>query len=367
MPATRSLAATPNDTDVTAPPITPDATEAEATWSALVCTDTAPPAVAAPMTKPLKVTVAAVLALAIPDSTVITMLDIPQAAALAVAPPLTSMLDATTPNVKNPGGYIRVMVLGAKSAPPAVGVKEKVNSTPVLFISRSALEMANATAETAPPMFPDGVQSDGKRSRLVETVTLPPAVGAAPMAKPLRVTVTTALAATVPDCNEITMLDAPLAEAPAVAAPLIATLDGTTPDAKNPGGYMSVMVPGTESAPPAVGAKPNINETPALLTTRLLTDKPKRFKLAEPPIDLDGTNREDMESSIVCKLTEPPAVGVPPIVKPDNVTVTAALAASVAVPLVMTMDVAPGAAAVRVAPPDTAADGVALPEKKPDG
>ena len=59
---------------------------------------------------------------------------------------------------------------------------------------------------------------------------------------------------------------------------------------------------------------------------------------------------------------------LPPIVKPDNVTVTAALAASVAVPLlVMTMDVAPGAAAVRVAPPDTAADGVVLPEKKING
>jgi hypothetical protein len=59
-------------------------------------------------------------------------------------------------------------------------------------------------------------------------------------------------------------------------------------------------------------------------------------------------------------------VGVLPIVKPDNVTVTAVLAAS-AMPLVKTMDVAPGAAATRVAPPDTAADGVALVEKKPDG
>ena len=64
-------------------------------------------------------------------------------------------------------------------------------------------------------------------------------------------------------------------------------------------------------------------------------------------------------------MTEPPPVGVLPIVKPDNVTVTATLAASVAVPLVMTMDVAPGAAADRVALPDTAADGAALVEKKP--
>ena len=60
-------------------------------------------------------------------------------------------------------------------------------------------------------------------------------------------------------------------------------------------------------------------------------------------------------------------MGVPPIVKFDNVTVTAVLAARAAVPLVMMMDVAPGAAADRVAPPDTAADGVGLVKKKPDG
>jgi hypothetical protein len=60
-------------------------------------------------------------------------------------------------------------------------------------------------------------------------------------------------------------------------------------------------------------------------------------------------------------------VGVLPIVKPDNATITAVLAASATVPLVITMDVALGAAAARAAPPDTAADGVALVEKKPDG
>ena len=221
MPATRSLAPTENDTKVTAPPITPDATEADAARSTLVCTDTAPPAVAGPITRPLKVIVAAVLAAAIPDSTVITMLDTPQAATLAVAPPLTAILDGTTPNSKNPDGYIRVIVLGAESAPPAVGVKAKVNSAPVLFVNRSAIAMVNATAETAPPIIPDGVLSDGKRSRLVETVTLPPAVGAAPMVRPLRVIVTTALPATVPDCNAITMLDTPLAPHVAVAAPQV--------------------------------------------------------------------------------------------------------------------------------------------------
>ncbi len=70
----------------------------------------------------------------------------------------------------------------------------------------------------------------------------------------------------------------------------------------------------------------------------------------------DCTAFEATTSALVCTVTEPPAVGVLPIVKPDNVTMTAVLAASVAVPLVMTMDVAPGAAADRVAPPDTAGE-----------
>ncbi len=56
------------------------------------------------------------------------------------------------------------------------------------------------------------------------------------------------------------------------------------------------------------------------------------------------------------------------MVKPVSVTVTAVLAASGAVPpVVMTMEVAPGAAADRVALPDTAAEGVGLVAKKPDG
>ena len=55
------------------------------------------------------------------------------------------------------------------------------------------------------------------------------------------------------------------------------------------------------------------------------------------------------------------------MVKPVSVTVTAVLAASAVPPVVMTMEVAPGAAADRVALPDTAAEGVGLVAKKPDG
>ena len=71
--ATRSGAAMANVTTVTAPPITPDATDAEAVVSALVCTLTLPPAVAAPKVKPESVTVTAVLAASVAPAVVMTM------------------------------------------------------------------------------------------------------------------------------------------------------------------------------------------------------------------------------------------------------------------------------------------------------
>ena len=121
-------------------------------------------------------------------------------------------------------------------------------------------------------------------------------------------------------------------------------------------------------APPAVGVKVKVAATPALDATRSAEAKANETAETAPPITPDATDRDAIGSELVCTVTLPPAVGVLPIVKLDNVTVTAVLAASVAVPLVMTMEVAPGAAADRVAPPpDTAADGVALVEKKPDG
>ncbi len=57
-----------------------------------------------------------------------------------------------------------------------------------------------------------------------------------------------------------------------------------------------------------------------------------------------------------------------PMVRPASVTVTAVLAASAAPPVVMMMDVAPGAPAERVAPvADSVAVGVAVAAKKPEG
>ena len=58
--ATRSSAAMPNETEVTAPPITPLATALEGIGSALVCTVTSPAALAGPNVQPKSVTVTAV-------------------------------------------------------------------------------------------------------------------------------------------------------------------------------------------------------------------------------------------------------------------------------------------------------------------
>jgi len=65
LPGTRSTLAITNETFVTCPPITPDATPADAVGSALVATviPSELPAVAAPMVRPVTITITAVLAL----------------------------------------------------------------------------------------------------------------------------------------------------------------------------------------------------------------------------------------------------------------------------------------------------------------
>jgi hypothetical protein len=175
------------------------------------------------------------------------------------------------------------------------------------------------------------------------------------MVNPFKVTVAAALAAIVPDCSVITMLEAPVMLALAAATPLNATLGGVPPAAKKPEGYISVTVLLAESAPPAVGMKENVATTFTLLTTRPFCAMRKDVKFDEPPITPDATDTDAVWSTLVCSVTLPPAVGAPPMVRPASVTVTAVLAASVAPAVVMTMEVAPGnAMGPREAPPDTA-------------
>ncbi len=121
-------------------------------------------------------------------------------------------------------------------------------------------------------------------------------------------------------------------------------------------------------APPAVGVNVNVAETPDLSATRASTDIAKAAAATAPPILPDATEDDEAGSVLVCTVTELlPALGAP-IVRPASVTVTAVLAASAAPPVVMMMDVAPGAPGDRVAPlADSVALGVAVAAKKPEG
>ena len=85
------------------------------------------------------------------------------------------------------------------------------------------------------------------------------------------------------------------------------------------------------------------------------------------PIGPDATAFDGSESELV-DTTMPAMLSVArPMVRPCKVTVTAVLAASVVPAVVMTMEVAVGAATLPVAPLLMATAGVALVAKKPDG
>ena len=112
-------------------------------------------------------------------------------------------------------------------------------------------------------------------------------MGAAPIVMPPNVTVTAALAPTLPDSSVSTILDAPLAPELAVA-PLNVTLLGGTLGARKPEGYVSVMVLDVTSAPPADGAKLNVTGTGALFTARSELAMLNPTAVTAPPMYLDG-------------------------------------------------------------------------------
>ena len=99
------------------------------------------PAVAAPMVRPVTVTVTTLLAAtAAPVVTTIWVL-----VGVATAPPLTPLIVAAGDPVleKKPDGYVSVMVLPAASAPPALVVNENVAAAPVFPATRSAVAIVN--------------------------------------------------------------------------------------------------------------------------------------------------------------------------------------------------------------------------------
>ena len=100
------------------------------------------PAVAAPMVRPVTVTVTAVLAAIAAVAVVMTIWVL---AGVATVPPLTPLIVAAGVPVpeKKPVGYVSVMVLPVASAPPAVVVNENVAAADVFPATRSDAATAN--------------------------------------------------------------------------------------------------------------------------------------------------------------------------------------------------------------------------------
>ena len=121
-------------------------------------------------------------------------------------------------------------------------------------------------------------------------------------------------------------------------------------------------------APPAVGVNVNLADTPDLPASRSAESIPNDTEATAPPIAPDATDEEAVGSALVCTVTDVfPAVGAP-IVRPESVTVTAVLAASAVPPVIMAMNLAPGALDTRVVPfADSKRLGMRLDAKKPEG
>ena len=100
------------------------------------------PAVAAPMVRPVTVTVTAVLAATAAVAVVMTIWVL---VGVATVPPLTPLIVTAGVSVleKKPDGYVNVMVLPVASAPPAVVVNENVAPADVLPATRSDNAITN--------------------------------------------------------------------------------------------------------------------------------------------------------------------------------------------------------------------------------
>ena len=116
-----------------------------------------------------------------------------------------------------------------------------------------------------------------------------------------------------------------VATEPVGPLPLIDT-PGVPDVAKKPDGYVSVMVLLVASAPPAVVVNEIVAAAEVLSATRSAKATPNVTEVTAPPITPDATDAEAVWSTLVATETPPPAVGVPPMVKPVTVTVTAVLA-----------------------------------------
>ena len=102
------------------------------------------PAVAAPMVRPVTVTVTAVLAATAAVAVVMTIWVLVGVATLPVGGPVPLICTPGVPVLeKKPVGYVSVILLPISSLPPAVVVNENVAAAGVLPITRSDVAIAN--------------------------------------------------------------------------------------------------------------------------------------------------------------------------------------------------------------------------------
>ena len=120
-------------------------------------------------------------------------------------------------------------------------------------------------------------------------------------------------------------------------------------------------------APPAVVLKENEAETLSLPATRSTAAIEKETAVTAPPITPLAADSERAGSALVCTVTSPPPLAAPNV-QPASVTLTAVEAAIAAPATLNTIDVGPGACAVRKVPTDDEVTlGVADIAKKPAG
>jgi hypothetical protein len=197
---------------------------------------------------------------------------------------------------------------------------------------------------------------------------LPPDVGAEPIVKPASMTVTAVLAASEAT-DVVTTIWVRVGCAQLPLAPPLIDAPGVAVAAKKPDGYVSVMLPPAAIAPPAEVVKMNVAAAAVLAANRSADAIEKEVPVTAPPITPDAVPAEAVGSklvAIIMPVAFPPVAA--PTVMPASVTVTAVLAASAVPPVVMTMEVAPGACGVRVAlVVERVAVSAGEVAKKPDG
>ena len=178
---------------------------------------------------------------------------------------------------------------------------------------------------------------------------------AAPIVKPLIVTVNAVVfpmaAPDIASTTAVLLVTPHVMFMPVTLLAPVATT-GVTNGAKKLGGYVRVKVPpdGTDAS----GENVNVTETLLFPTIRSYEDMVK-YAYIGPDETVEESVGSALVDIVIPELLPPVAA---PMVRPVRVMVTAALAFSGTVPVVMTMDVVVGTAALPVAPELTATAGV---------